>query len=167
MVPVAKTTPIQSSGPSLPQTWIASAHLLSTTVVLEVQSTPGQPIPELIWMSKGVRLGAVRSADSNSQIASLFVPDAAKEFFEEELTSYTREETALGNIPQREKFETLGVIRQANVESLWTDRRPITGEAQEPLWWECWTWSDQVDELRSIGSSDSLVPQARDTTRAC
>jgi len=34
MVPVAKTTPIQSSGPSLPQTWIASAHLLSTTVVL-------------------------------------------------------------------------------------------------------------------------------------
>ena len=38
MVQVAKTTPVQCSRPPLPQTWIASAHLLSTTVVLRAPS---------------------------------------------------------------------------------------------------------------------------------
>lgn len=118
-------------------------------VYIEVQSVPGQPIPELVWMSKGVRLGAVRPAENHTEIATVFVPHEAKEFIEKGLHSYTSAETPKGNVPLKDRFEALAEIRTASVRSLWTDRRPFPLDNRS-VWWECWTWKDQLLELRSI-----------------
>ncbi|MBB5346154.1 S8 family peptidase [Tunturibacter empetritectus] len=143
---------------------LANARRKRPGVYVEVQSLPGRPMPELVWMTKGVRLGAVRPAAEESQIASLFVPDSAKEFFGEKLHAYTNKETAMGNIPQREKFEALGAIRPASVSSLWTDRRALTEDATKVLWWECWTWKDQTNELHSIAEQIGFTISDRTLT---
>ena len=108
-----------------------SANLLNarrrrTGVYVELQSRPGEQIPELTWMSKGLRLGAVRTTTEDVQVASLFVPDSALAFLQKKLDAYTN--NPLGKreaVPFRDRFEQLGQISVASLESLWTDRRSL------------------------------------------
>lgn len=119
-------------------------------VYVEVQSQPGQQIPELTWMKKGLRLGAVRMATDEVQVGALFIPDKAKDFFEEKLRSYGHDLTEGDKIPFRDRFEYLNSIRTATVTSLWADSRALPDDKLRALWWECWTWRDAVQELRGI-----------------
>jgi hypothetical protein len=118
-------------------------------VYVEVQSQPNQQIPELTWMRKGLRLGAVRTTQENIQIGSLFVPDKALGFLEEKLGAYANDLTAKEKIPHRDRFEYLGAIKPATIESLWTDRRALPANREAAFWWECWTWQDHSEELRA------------------
>jgi hypothetical protein len=119
-------------------------------VYFEVQSVPGQQIPELTWMKKGVRLGAVRMAENEVQIGALFIPEKGITFLEEKLKEYGEDTTPTGKIPSRDKFEYLDKIRSATIASLWDDTRTLPENKHQPIWWECWTWTDGTAELRGI-----------------
>ena len=131
---------------------LVNARRKRSGVYVEVQSVPGEPIPELTWMKRGVRLGAVRQAENNAQIASVFIPDASRDFISDSIQFYAFGETPGGNVPLRDKFENLAEIRPASLSTLWTDSRPLLGDREESLWWECWTWRDQLEELQSIAT---------------
>ena len=127
-----------------------NARRRRTGVYVELQSRPGEQIPELTWMSKGLRLGAVRTTPEDVQVASLFVPDSALAFLQEKLDAYTN--NPLGKrdaVPFRDRFEQLGQISVASLESLWTDRRSLPEDRDAKVWWECWTWRDLISELTS------------------
>lgn len=119
-------------------------------IYVEVRSEPGQQIPELTWMRKGIRLGAVRTEADQIQVASLFVPDAATSFFEEKLEAFGEGTTGVGKIPYRDRFEHLENIQAATLKTLWTDTRPLPTDREAPIWWECWCWRDQAEELRAV-----------------
>ncbi len=119
-------------------------------VYVEVHSQPGQQIPELTWMKKGLRLGAVRMATGEIQVGALFIPDKAKDFLEEKLRSYGDDLTEGEKVPYRDRFENLNTIRTATVTSLWADSRALPDNKSQVFWWECWTWRDAVEELREI-----------------
>ena len=83
-------------------------------------------------------------------MASLFVPDSALAFLQEKLDAYTN--NPLGKrdaVPFRDRFEQLGQISVASLESLWTDRRSLPEDRDAKVWWECWTWRDLISELTS------------------
>lgn len=136
---------------------LVNARRKQSGIYVEIQSVPGQPIPELTWMRKGVRLGAVRQTENNAQIASVFIPDASREFISESIQSYGFGETPGGNVPLRDRFENLAEIRPASLGNLWTDSRALPGDPEEALWWECWTWRDQLEELQSIATQIGFI----------
>jgi len=119
-------------------------------VYVELRSQPGKPIPELTWMKKGLRLGAVRPGLANAEIGAFFVPDNSRDFFQEKLRSYGEDVTPAGKIPNRARFENLGNISTGTVASLWADSRALPDDRNVEFWWECWTWRDGVEELRGI-----------------
>lgn len=119
-------------------------------VYVELHSQPGKQIPELTWMKKGLRLGAVRSIAEGTQVGALFIPDKSREFLEEKLRSYGEDLTGAGKVPNRDRFENLDSISPATVASLWADSRGLPADRQIEFWWECWTWKDGVEELRGI-----------------
>ena len=127
-----------------------ATHRKRPGVYVEIQSQPGQPIPELTWMKKGLRLGAVRTTAANAQVGSLFIPDKARDFLEEKLRAYGTDITKSGKVPNRNRFEALELIQLATVASLWADSRALPTEREKSFWWECWTWRDYAEELRAV-----------------
>ena len=121
-------------------------------VYVEVQSMPGEDMPSLVWMQKGVRIGAVRPNADSTQTASVFVPDSARDFVDANILSYAHGTTDSGNVPLQEKFESLASFRPGSVTSLWTDQRQLPEDRSQNVWWECWTWSDDLDELRRVAT---------------
>jgi hypothetical protein len=134
------------------RTQLINARRKRPGVYVEVQSVPGEDIPSLVWMQKGIRIGAVRPNADKTQTASMFVPDAAHGFVDANILSYANETTKKGNVPQQEKFENLAHIRPGSVNSLWTDRRLLPEDRNLNVWWECWTWTEDLDELRRVAT---------------
>ncbi len=125
-------------------------------IYVEVQSEPGQQIPELTWMRKGIRLGAVRTEQNHVQVASLFVPEAASSFFGEKLDAYGGGLTGVGKVPYRERFEHLENIQVATLNTLWVDTRPLPEDTDLSHWWECWCWRDLAEELRTVATETEV-----------
>jgi hypothetical protein len=122
----------------------------SPGVYVELHSQPGKAIPELTWVKKGLRLGAVRPSEEDTQVGTLFIPDKSRHFLEEKLRSYGEDVTTAGKVPNRDRFENLASIYPATVLSLWADSRALPSDEDAKLWWECWTWRDRVEELRGV-----------------
>ena len=97
-------------------------------VYVELHSQPGKQIPELTWMKKGLRLGAVRSIAEGTQVGALFIPDRSRGFLEEKLRSYGEDLTGAGKVPNRDRFENLDSISPATVASLWADSRGLPAD---------------------------------------
>jgi hypothetical protein len=116
-------------------------------VYLEVASAPGQGITDLSWTQKGIRLGAIRKEDDQTQRAALYVPLTASDFLAEKVSAYGRPVSEGKNPALWEKFDGVETLGPGTLETLWTDSRIIPGEADEPIWWELWTWRDQTNIL--------------------
>ncbi|MFM9850376.1 MAG: S8 family peptidase [Hyphomicrobiaceae bacterium] len=103
---------------------------------LEVETSPGDDLPDLTWTSQGIRLGAIRVTEDGAQVGGLFVPSTAETFLAGKVGEYATGSPSEDLEGRIDKVERIGI---ATVATLWNDKRelPAAGVA---IWWECWCW---------------------------
>jgi hypothetical protein len=113
---------------------------------VDFDTLPDQPLPDLAWASKGIRLASASRADDGVAKGTLFVPDDAQSFLDSKLDEYRSNRGEKGRPSHEARFVAIEHFRAARLESLWVDSRPIPN-AGVPTWWECWCWPDRVQNL--------------------
>jgi hypothetical protein len=115
---------------------------------ISFSTAPDAPLPNLEWKREGLRLAAARRDDQGRTEGTIFVPDTARGFLDEKLTSYGTQTRAKTGLQQNEeRFAPIDRFAAARLHDLWVDSRPMP-DAQAPEWWECWCWPDRVHNLQ-------------------
>ena len=118
---------------------------------LEVELKRGTRIETVERKRDGITPGAAKREETDIRIVGLYVPDDAREVFLDILHEYqVGELTPKGN-PRRKGFvEAIESIRQAHLETFWTDdvsRLPPPGRE---MWWELWGLRGFEDDLEDL-----------------
>jgi hypothetical protein len=108
----------------------------------------GAPLPNLEWKSQCLRLAAARRDSEGRTEGAIFVPDDARDFLDEKLTSYGTQTRKSGLQQNEERFAPIDRFAGARLQDLWVDTRPMP-DGPDPGWWECWCWPDRVHNLES------------------
>ena len=90
---------------------------------------------------KGIELLSVQERDDKAVLANVFVPDGQLQHFERLVTEYLEEKTDRNGNPRDNKklLNTIGSIRAAAIQGLWTDSPDLLpANPEEAFWWEVW-----------------------------
>ena len=112
-------------------------------VYVEIASDADKLLPESAWQQKGIRIAAVRTDDTGTQVGGLFVPQDAEQFLQDTLAEYT---AGGGTDAAKKRFERIDRVAPGTLATLWVDRRPLP-EPGQSIWWECWCWKDRHGHL--------------------
>ena len=83
--------------------------------------------------------GAARRDADDRRIVGLYVPDEAREVFEAILREYQEGELSeKGRPPRKNLVEAIESIRQARLETFWTDDPSRLPPPGQEMWWEVW-----------------------------
>jgi hypothetical protein len=131
-------------------------------VYLEVFSASHRNLGDLTWEQKGIRAGALRVDENDIQKATLFIPEGTDEFIKGRLDRYIVAPEQGKRASLADRFDDIEGIREAPLNSLWTDSREFPQDNNQRLWWECWTWTDAVPKLEQVATRlELLVSQRR------
>ena len=118
---------------------------------LEVELKRGTRIETVERKRDGITPGAAKREETDIRIVGLFVPDEAREVFLDILREYQEGELTPKGKPRRKGFvEAIESIRQARLETFWTDdvsRLPPPGRE---MWWEIWCLRRFEDDLEDL-----------------
>lgn len=118
---------------------------------LEVELKRGTRIEAVERKRDGIMPGAARREETDIRIVGLYVPDGAREVFLDILREYQEGELTPKGKPRRKDFvEAIESIRQARLETFWTDdvsRLPPPGRE---MWWEIWCLRRLEDDLEDL-----------------
>ncbi len=121
---------------------------------------------------KGIELLSVQERDNKTVLANVFVPDGQLQHFERLVTEYLEEKTDRnGNARDNKRLlNTIGSIRAAAIQGLWTDAPDLLpANPEEAFWWEVWVRRGRdadvsaVDDFRRLAAmsqcqvSDAVV----------
>lgn len=119
---------------------------------------------------KGIELLSVQERDNKAVVANVFVPDGQLQHFERLVTEYLEEKTDRNGKPRDNKtlLNTIGGIRVAAIQGLWTDSPELLpANPEEAFWWEVWLRRGRdadvsaVDDFRRLAAiSQCLVSDA-------
>lgn len=110
---------------------------------------------------KGIELLSVQERDDKAVLANVFVPDGQLQHFERLVTEYLEEKTDRnGNARDNKKLlNTIGSIRAAAIQGLWTDSPDLLpANPEEAFWWEVWLRRGRgadvsaVDDFRRVAA---------------
>jgi len=109
---------------------------------VEVELRRGAKADELERKNAGVRAAAVTTGDDQQRIVALFVPDNARPVLQQILNDYTNGPlNERGNPPHKGRVEAIERIRQARLETFWTDDpAALPQHPQIQMWWGLWCW---------------------------
>jgi len=134
---------------------------------VEVALRPGSnPETVLERKSDGIIAGAVVRSEGdeglenvNETTVALFVPDEARAVFHDIIQEYTSGDlTDSGKVPRKDKIEPIDAIRQARLETFWTDEPDaMPREAQDAIWWEVWSYPGQANKVANAAAAIGLV----------
>jgi len=123
----------------------------SVGAFLEVELKRGARIETVERRKNGIVPGAARCEETNIRIVGLYVPDETREVFLDILREYHEGELTPKGNPRRKGFvEAIESIRQARLETFWTDdvsRLPPPGRE---MWWEIWCLRGLEDALEDL-----------------
>lgn len=117
---------------------------------LEFESDAGFELmlKSLDRVREGIELVAVRER-GDVMLATVFVADGKLQNFERLIFAYRDEDDPRwGRAKNRKLVESIAQIRQAAVESFWTDDESLLPDSGRKIWWEVW--------LRVGGDRDSI-----------
>ena len=101
-------------------------------MLLELELKAGSRVDVVKRKRDGMVPGAARLEVGERRIVALYVPDEAREVFEAILREYQEGELTQKGRPRRKNFvEAIEAIRQARLETFWTDdpsRLPPPGQ---------------------------------------
>jgi len=134
---------------------VAALHAVRHGIYLEFQSSPGfeLAVKSLENLSAGIRLCNIRvdkktveGSEVATTYATVYIPNAKRQFFFEKVEKYLYEETPKGNPQNAPLIESIDGLRKALlIESFWTDDQSLIPD-NEAKWCEVWLRSDE-DEL--------------------
>lgn len=110
---------------------------------VDFATLPNQPLPNLNWTSKGIRLATAERSDDGAAFGTIYVPDRERGFVEEKLGEYQKKRGTTGRPSHEDRFAAIEHFRAARLDSLWVDSRPMP-DAGAAAWWECWCWPDRI-----------------------
>lgn len=128
---------------------------------IEFETLPEQPLPDLNWSSKGIRLASTARSAEGATIGTIFVPDAQQEFLNTKLDEYHSRRGKKGRPSHEGRFASIEHFRLARLESIWVDTRPMPDEGIA-TWWECWCWPDRIANFDAkAAAADVLIGEER------
>lgn len=128
---------------------------------VDFETLPGQPLPDLNWKSKGIRLATAEYSGEGAARGTIYVPDDQRGFVEEKLNEYQTKRGKRGAPSHEARFAAIERFRAARLESLWVDSRPIPDDGAQ-VWWECWCWPDRLANLEAkIAAAGVLQGEGR------
>lgn len=122
--------------------------------------------------SKGIELLSIQERDNKAVLANVFVPDGQLQHFERLVSEYLESKTDRNGKPRDNKtlLNTIGSIRAAAIQGLWTDSPELLpANPEEAFWWEIWLRrsrdadSSAVEDFRRLAAmsqcqvSDAVV----------
>ena len=124
--------------------------------VLEFQSDPTfkLKLESLELRRSGIELCSSRIDESGVMHAAVFVPDGKARILISRLEQYAADVTEEENLKPRHRalIESIGEIKRATLETLWTDAGVFPDDYEKRRWWEIWLResavlqaADQVD----------------------
>lgn len=116
---------------------------------VEVEILRQRKVDKLERKKDGVKPGAVRMEQNEALTVALFVPNEAKPVLERILEDYTGGDlTEAGNPPNKGFVEPIEAIREARLQTFWTDDPDAIPESPETeIWWEVWCFSGMEESL--------------------
>lgn len=123
---------------------------------IEFETLPEQPLPDLNWSSKGIRLASTARSAEGATIGTIFVPDAQQEFLNTKLDEYHSKRGKKGRPSHEGRFASIEHFRLARLESLWVDARPMPDEGIA-TWWECWCWPDRIANFDAKATATGVL----------
>ena len=103
--------------------------------------------------NKGIELLSIQERDNKVVLANVFVPDGQLQHFERLVTDYLEERTDRNGKPRDNKrlLNTIGSIRAAAIQGLWTDSPELLpANPKVPFWWEVWLRRGRNDGAAAV-----------------
>ena len=130
-------------------------------VFLELELKSGSRVEVVERKRDGMVPGAARLEVGERRIVGLYVPDEAREVFEAILREYQEGELTQKGRPRRKNFvEAIEAIRQARLETFWTDDPSRLPPPGQQMWWEVWCVRPLEREFERL--ADSLEARIAD-----
>lgn len=123
---------------------------------VDFDTLPNEPLPDLSWTSKGIRLASASRSDEGIAQGTLYVPDDAQAFIEAKLDEYRSNRGSKGRPSHEARFVAVEHFRAARLESLWVDPRPLPAPGVA-TWWECWCWPDRVQNFDAKAAAAGVL----------
>ncbi|MAJ09229.1 S8 family peptidase [Ponticaulis sp.] len=126
-----------------------------TGVYLEVELRGSKrPDDVLQRKSDGIIPGAAKRSEAGDLSVALFVPDDARPVLEAILNEYRSGPTnRKGEPPKKDKIEPIESVRQARLETFWTDDpRALPQQATDAIWWEIWCYKDKHIKVADVAA---------------
>lgn len=118
---------------------------------LELEMKRGAKVETVERKKVGFTPGAARREPDDRRIVGLYVPDESREVFSEILREYQEGDlTPKGNPRRKEFVESIESIRQARLETFWTDDPSRLPPPGEQMWWEVWCVRALEQELEEL-----------------
>jgi hypothetical protein len=76
--------------------------------------------------------------ETQRQVAVLFVPWGKLPRLAGLIKKYQEEDTRYHKPKNQKLIESIGEIRRATLEALWTDDKELLPDSEEEAWWEIW-----------------------------
>lgn len=124
-------------------------------VYLEVELARKKKPDKLEKKSVGISPGAVKLESNETSTVALYVPDNARPVLERILEEYrTGPLTDVANEPRyKDVVEPIEEIRQARLETLWTDAlSTLPDDPHEVIWWEIWCFPGLDEKLVDVAA---------------
>ena len=123
---------------------------------IDFETLPDQPLPDLTWTSKGIRLASAARSPDGATTGTLFVPDAQQAFLNSKLDEYQNKRGSRGRPSHENRFASIEHFRAARLESLWVDTRPMPDDGIV-TWWECWCWPHRVANFNAKATAAEVL----------
>ena len=95
--------------------------------------------------------GAARLDANERRIVGLYVPDEAREVFAAILHEYQEGDRTPKGRPKRQNFvEAIESIREARLETFWTDDPEKLPPQGQEMWWEVWCVRDLEGKFEQL-----------------
>jgi hypothetical protein len=100
----------------------------------------------------GIELVAVHPPEKGDEFlsATVFVPEAAAEFFSKKVDAYRDEDTKKGKPRNENLVARIEAVRLAVLRSLFTDDHALFPEPGRQLWWEVWLREGRLETFQIV-----------------
>ena len=101
---------------------------------------------------KKIELVAVRPPEEGEPLvsATVFVPEAAADFFTKKVEAYRDDETSTGKPKNQNLVARIETVRLAILRSLFTDDQSLYPRKGQQAWWEVWLRECRLETFRMV-----------------
>lgn len=116
---------------------------------IEVELGPRKNPAGLEKKRESIKPGAAKIEPNETVTVALYVPDTARDVLQRIISDYTDGPLTKGGNPSHKDFvEPIEAIRQARLQTFWTDdAEMLPTNPDESIWWEVWCFDGTQEDI--------------------